>query len=467
MAPFRQDSILIIYPRSQTTLVQFGLNEETFTVPELEIPTQIYRTTRQDGSYTYHSTNKDNKAELIKPIQNGEIIDISAFTQFLRLIFVSILSDRANKNQDAFEAELSNIPLLLITHHSWSQSDLEIITQYVFESLEINNLIQLPASLAATYSMISLQNCCIIDVGTHHTDIIPIVDYAQLDHLVSSIPMGGQSINDSLKKLLPQWDDDQIESLKKSPIFEVLSDDAKKLSSFDFGNENEEEDEGTLNVAEIITSGRDTREVLEERERGQKVKNVKNSDLEFNTFWDEKGNEIKVGKQRFQGCNNLIKSISNRVGLTLDNIDDINKAKAVWENIIIVGGTTSISGFKEALLGQLLKDHLIIEPEEEKSKREEEAKSVLPAATKKKSKFMTTSTAFVPTIEYVQCPTVIKLAKYPDYFPEWKKSGYSEIIFLGAQIVSKQIFTHPKDTFYITREKYNMKGPAALWDVQF
>lgn len=175
------------------------MNEETFTVPELEIPTQIYRTTRQDGSYTYHSTNKDNKAELIKPIQNGEIIDISAFTQFLRLIFVSILSDRANKNQDAFEAELSNIPLLLITHHSWSQSDLEIITQYVFESLEINNLIQLPASLAATYSMISLQNCCIIDVGTHHTDIIPIVDYAQLDHLVSSIPMGGQSINDSLK----------------------------------------------------------------------------------------------------------------------------------------------------------------------------------------------------------------------------------------------------------------------------
>lgn len=54
--------------------------------------------------------------------------------------------------------------------------------------------------------------------------------------------------------------------------------------------------------------------------------------------------------------------------MTLDNIDDINKAKAVWENIIIVGGTTSISGFKEALLGQLLKDHLIIEPEEEKSK---------------------------------------------------------------------------------------------------
>ncbi|KOG97377.1 Actin-like protein arp9 (SWI/SNF complex component arp9) [Saccharomyces pastorianus] len=466
MAPFRQDSILIIYPRSQTTLVQFGLNEETFAVPELEIPTQIYRSTKQDGSYEYHSTNKDDTAELIKPIQNGSIIDINAFLQFLRLIYVSLLSDRANKGQDAFEAELSNIPLLLITHHSWSQSDLESITQYIFESLEINNLIQLPASLAATYSMISLQNCCIIDVGTYHTDIIPIVDYAQLDNLVSSLPVGGQSINESLKKLLPQWDEDQIESLKKSPIFEVLSDDAKKLSNFDFGNDNED-DEETLNVAEIITSGRDTREVLEERERSQKTKSVKNSDLEFNTFWDKNGNEIKVGKQRFQGCNNLLKGISNRVGLTLDKIDDINKARAVWENIIIVGGTTSIPGFKEALLGQLLKDHLILEPEEEKLKREEKARSVLPATTKKKSKFMASSTAFIPSIEYVQCPTIIKLAKYPDYFPEWKKSGYSEIIFLGAQIVSKQIFTHPKDTFYITREKYDMKGPATLWDVQF
>ena len=126
------------------------MNEETFAVPELEIPTQIYRSTKQDGSYEYHSTNKDDTAELIKPIQNGSIIDINAFLQFLRLIYVSLLSDRANKGQDAFEAELSNIPLLLITHHSWSQSDLESITQYIFESLEINNLIQLPASLAAT-----------------------------------------------------------------------------------------------------------------------------------------------------------------------------------------------------------------------------------------------------------------------------------------------------------------------------
>lgn len=74
----------------------------------------------------------------------------------------------------------------------------------------------------------------------------------------------------------------------------MLSDDAKKLSSFDFGNENDDEDEGTLNVAEIITSGRDTREVLEERERGQKVKNVKNSDLEFNTFGMKKVTKLKL-----------------------------------------------------------------------------------------------------------------------------------------------------------------------------
>ncbi|CAI4921479.1 BTE_HP_G0222030.mRNA.1.CDS.1 [Saccharomyces cerevisiae] len=124
--------------------------------------------------------------------------------------------------------------------------------------------------------------------------------------------------------------------------------------------------------------------------------------------------------------------------LTLDNIDDINKAKAVWENIIIVGGTTSIPGFKEALL-KLLKDHLIIEPEERSQKVKKKQNRNTSCNKKRKAK-------------YVQCPTVIKPAKYPDYSSEWKKSGYSEIIFFGCQIVSKQISLILKDTF-ISQEK--------------
>lgn len=339
---------------------------------------------------------------------------------------------------------------------------MEKITQFLFEALQLNNVMLLPVSLASTYAMGSLQNCCVIDVGTNHTDIIPIIDYTPLDPLTSSIPFGGQLINETLSKLLPDFTPNQIECLKRSPIYEVLSDDAKKLSAFDF-QDNAEADDGTLDVAAIVTSGRDTREILEERERKKKEQNASNSQLESNSFIDNDGNKLDVGKQRFQGCERLIEKISIRVGRALEQVDDVIKLRSAYENIIIVGGATSIQGFKEALLGRLINDQIIIEPDSERQAREQSALGT--SNSKKKNKFM--GSTFIPSIEYVQAPNVIKIAKYPEYFPEWKKHGYADIAFLGSQIVSKQIFTHSKDTFYITREKYDEKGPACIWDTMF
>lgn len=88
----------------------------------------------------------------------------------------------------------------------------------------------------------------------------------------------------------------------------------------------------------------------------------------------------------------------------------------------------------------------------------------LPHYKKNRNKFMDSS--FVPNIEYNQVPNSIKLAKYPEYFPNWKKHGYAEIPFLGAQIVAKQIFTHSRDVLYVTREKYEEVGPSCIWDIQ-
>lgn len=429
--------------------------------PDIEIPTVVYKSYSADGKVSYHSQPSESREE-IRPIENGSITDLSAFLGFLRLVYVSILHDTSTRRPDAFEGELSNIPLLLMGHHSWSQFESESITQFVFESLQIKNALLLPVSLASSYAMGSLQNCCVIDIGTNHTDVIPIIDYTPLDAYTSKISYGGQLINDQLSKLLPDLTADQIEDLKKSPIFEVLTEDAKKLSAFDF-QENSETDEGALDVAAIVTSGRDTREILEERERQKTEKNVPNAQLESNTFTDRHGNTITVGKSRFQGCDQLIKKISSRVGKALDQIDDIVKLRGIWENIIVIGGTSAIHGFKEALLAQLMVDYLKVEPEDERLKREQEAMGALPA--KRKNKFM--GTGFISNLEYVQAPSVIKLAKYPEYFPEWKKHGYSKIAFLGAQIVSKQIFTHSKDTFYMTKEKYDARGPAGLWEVMF
>lgn len=398
----------------------------------------------------------------VRPIRDGKIVNLDAFLSFIKLIYKSILNEksRAGSNADVFDSELSNIPMLLISNSSWSQFQQERITQFIFEELQINNFMFLPSALATSYALGSLQNCVVIDIGSQSTEVIPILDYAQLTYLITRIPSGGDCINEQLKKLLPQWTEEQVEDLKKSAIFEVLSEDAKQNSAFDFQADDEE---GNLDIAALVTSDRDTREILEEREREKEKNNVRNSELENNTFVDRTGKTIIVGKQRFQGCELLITRISIAVGQALSQIDDLHKLRAIWENILVVGGTTSIIGFKEALLNRLCEDHLIQEPAGEKQAREEEMLSQM--SNKKKTKI--SGAPFLSSIDYVQAPTVIKLAKYPEYFPEWKKHGYAEIPFLGAQIVTKQVFGHSNENFYVTREKYEKKGPAAIWDVAF
>lgn len=470
MAPFRQDSILIIYPRSQSTLVQFGLSEETFTIPELEFPTLIYRSNNEaTKTYEYKVSlqpNEVNNYEEIRPIRNGKIEDIEAFLHLLRFIYASILKDRSDKNPVAFDVELSNIPLLLITHYSWSQLQLETIVQFVFEDLQINNLMLLPSALAASSAMVSLQNCLVIDIGKDHTDIIPVMDYVPLNYMATTLPHGGNFINEKLSELLPHLNEEQIECLKRSPIYEVLTDDVM----LQYVNEatKGDQDEGIIDVAEIVTSGRDTREILEERERKQMEKNTKNTDLDVNSFWDLNGNQINVGKQRFQGCEPLMAKISRRVGLMLSQAHDAGKIRAVWENVVIMGGTSAIPGFKEVLVVKLIEDNLVTEPANELAERQERQARGNSAGAKKKNKFVggLGGSSTVPAVEYSQVPTSIKLAKYPDYFPEWKKAGYSELGFLGAQIVARQVFAHNRDNYFIKREQYSSRGPMSLWDVQ-
>lgn len=487
MAPFKLDNILIIYPKSETTLVQFGLNDETFTVPEFEIPTKIYKSI--DNNNQYFSTPEYRTYEIF-PIRNGSIVNLNAFLQFLKLVYGSILSkikndsrnndnsnNNSNSNNNIVLPDLTNIPIFIISNYSWTNFQIEKITQFSFEHLKFNNLYLLSNSLATTYALISQPNSIVIDIGANHTDIVPIIDYISLNHLAYKLKFGGNHINKTLQKLLPQFDNETIEILKKSNIFEVVNDDMKRLhnigilstpndASSGFGGEGDDLLDGSLNVVDIVTSNRDTREILAEREKlkNEKHKNVKNTELEFNTFWDQNGNELPVGKERFQGCDDLISKISEMVGFVMQNVQDIGKVKLAWDNIIITGATSSIEGFKEGLLAQLIKDHLIIEPEEERNKREKELLDSLPNYKRNRNKFMDSS--FIPNVEYSQVPNSIKLAKYPEYFPNWKKCGYAEIPFLGAQILAKQIFTHSRDVLYITRERYEEVGPSCIWDIQ-
>lgn len=78
--------------------------------------------------------------------------------------------------------------------------------------------------------------------------------------------VGGNDINKQLSKLLPNLTSSQIESLKKSSIYEVLNDEDKQNSFFGKDGFHQDEDDNEFDVAAIVTSGR-TREILEEREK--------------------------------------------------------------------------------------------------------------------------------------------------------------------------------------------------------
>jgi actin-related protein 9 len=63
-----------------------------------------------------------------------------------------------------------------------------------------------------------------------------------------------------------------------------------------------------------------------------------------------------------------------------------------------------------------------------------------------------------------QTPTSIKLAKVPEYFPEWKDVGYDEASFLGAQVAAKVLFVVDQGLSkgFMTRTDYNDQGPTGI-----
>lgn len=68
---------------------------------------------------------------------------------------------------------------------------------------------------------------------------------------------------------------------------------------------------------------------------------------------------------------------------------------------------------------------------------------------------------------HAQTPTSIKMAKIPEYFPEWKEMGYEEAHFLGAQVAARVLFVVDAGASkgYMTRSDYNEQGPMGIHEV--
>ena len=212
--------------------------------------------------------------------------------------------------------------------------------------------------------------------------------------------------------------------------------------------------------------------------------------------------EIEVGPERFQAATGgILEKLADAIHRTVQSCGDVNKRGELWDNMIVVGNGARVRGFPEALLDTLHKKYIISPSSATIFTSELPSNMSTPMATGANTPqpqlpgqapphhggvnplLLAATTAQNPQLHpsssgltqpshsshnvhssHAQTPTSIKLAKIPDYFPEWKEVGYDEASFLGAQVAAKVLFIVDGGVSngYMTRTSYNEQGPSGI-----
>ena len=209
--------------------------------------------------------------------------------------------------------------------------------------------------------------------------------------------------------------------------------------------------------------------------------------------------EIEVGLERFQAASGgVLERLADVIYRTISSVEEINKRSELWDALIVVGNGSKVKGFKEALLATIQSKYLISPSSATIFTSELPSNLSTPMATGSNTPqpqatlhtgsgvnplLYAATTAQNPQLNplgpgisgqlshsmhssHAQTPTSMKLAKIPDYFPEWKDVGYEEAVFLGAQVAAKVLFITDQGLSkgYMTRTDYNEQGPQGIHD---
>ncbi|KAK6455759.1 actin-like protein ARP9 [Scheffersomyces xylosifermentans] len=460
MPLYKEENFLVVHPGTQHTLFSFGL-QDSLSPPQYKIPSVVYQDPVTKEYKSKRDENGDNLVEVF-PIKASKVVDLDAFNYLLKIILQSVITNNPI-------VTINQIPLLLIVPLTWSRSNIEYITKYVIESLEFTAFNIIDLSLASTFGVGPATSSVVVNVGYDSVQVVPVVNYQSIKFAAKYLTgVGGQTLNEEIKKILPQFTDQQVEDLKKSGIYEILNDHESTFYSLaDLANEKENDDD--FDVAKIVVDDEKKAAVLENgEENGEEQK--PNRELERNFFIDSKsGEKVYVGKERFQGSSKLVSIIATLIYDSLTMIRDLDKRQECYDNIILVGSTFKIPGLKEAVLVKLSEEYLIREPGTERGAKDANGINVTLA------KYQQAEDSVDPESgsTLAQVPNSIKLARYPDYFPEWKKpkekgGSWDDVFFLGGEIYGKQIFSnnsnHGRELF-IDSDVYEERGPQSIWDV--
>ncbi|CCG22068.1 Arp9 protein [Candida orthopsilosis Co 90-125] len=457
MPLYKEDNFLIIQPGSEYTLFTFGL-KDSLSPPQFRIPTVVYK---EQDTNQYLSTPSDNTTE-INPIKLGKIVDLDAFNALIQIVLSSVIQQHPILT-------INQIPLLIIVPSlAWSRRQLEYVTKFVFETLEITAFNILDLSLGATFSFASTVNSIVVNIADDNVQIVPVIGYQSVKFAGEYIPgKGGITLDEELKIKFPNFTPQQIEDLKFSGIFEFLLEGEESIGDINPDADMDTEDPSEFDVAKVLTD--DNGQQKEEVDETQ-VKS--NKELEKNYFIDSSTQEkVWVGKERFTTDSKLIGIVASGIYKTLLRINDLDKRQDCYDNIILVGSSVQVPGLKQKIYAYLLHNYLVKEPVTTNG-----AANTQNNINSAIAKYQQTDDAQEGDSQSAmsQVPYRIRFTKIPDYFPEWKKpkekgGSWHDCFFLGGEIYAKQIFSggshHHNKELFIGSEMYEERGPQSIWDV--
>lgn len=143
----------------------------------------------------------------------------------------------------------------------------------------------------------------------------------------------------------------------------------------------------------------------------------------------------------------MIDSLVFNIYHCLCKIPDLKKRQECYDNIIITGQTSRIRGLKEKIIFHLFTNYVILSDNKMLQPQSQFRNDIRP----------------VDDSSISQVPRHLKLVPKVEYFSVWKKNGFEDCSFLGAQILSKQVF-NSNNELCLTKENYNENGPMAVWN---
>ncbi|KAL4904173.1 hypothetical protein BDW74DRAFT_155214 [Aspergillus multicolor] len=343
----------------------------------------------------------------IWPMQKGRIVDWQCFFALLTHVY--------NTLSPPFHT-----PIMLVAEPVWSLRDREAITQFVFEKFKTPAFCIMDSAAAVCYGY-GTQTATVIDVGKDKVDVTAVTDFQVNEHGrgVAVEGCGGDYLTDRLLELLGSkgFTREMCEQLKRSNITELLpagtplpgaaatarqdgqptgpNSQPGGLDNTQGKNANgttdNDDDEGVLDVAAIVSGN--TSEYLAAREKDKGTKKgadaakpvrLPNSKKEKATFqyqefvklepekdapsgpsrFIRQTRDIEVSVERFLSAtpmqnagdrltSGLLEDIATQIHHTILAVPDATKRSELWDSLIIVGNGSKVKGFTQALISTI------------------------------------------------------------------------------------------------------------------